>query len=282
MMKTTLCGMLAVSFTASAGYAQSVHELLGMNVPAAQAPPTPADTGHASAEESPFYVAWSVDPVIAGTVNTKANNSSNVGGTTLEDGKIRYDVGVGTSLTFGWRIPDTYLFLQVSGGFYWNGVSEFNANIESAGATGKLSGGSGNLYQVPILFTPGFEFELPGGWPFMNGALIRVGPSVGVVYQDLSVSDVKRTLPGGGVQPTYSFGSENWVFAYGAFLDLEFFLSHNISLVLGYQFFATPSVDYGRIVTSNAAGGPPNPGGDSVTANSSYTNVVKCGLSFYF
>ena len=282
MMKTTMCGVLAAGLAASTGYAQSVHELLGMNVPAAQTPPAPAETGHASAEESPFFVAWTVDPVIAGTTDTKANDSTTTQGFALEDGKIRYDVGVGTSVTFGWRIPDSYLFLQFSAGFTWNGVQSFNAKIDVANVPGKLSGGSGDLYQVPLLFTPGFEFDLPGGWPFMNGALIRVGPTVGAVYQDLQVNNVKRTVQGGaGPEPTYSFGSDTWACAYGAFVDLEFFLSHNISLVLGYQFFATTSMNYGRLEETSPTGAVRG-GGDLVKANSTYTNVVKCGLSFYF
>lgn len=282
MMKTTMCGILAAGLAASTGYAQSVHELLGMNVPAAQAPPPPAETGHASAEESPFFVAWTVDPVIAGTTNTKADDSTTTQGFALQGGNIRYDVGVGTSVTFGWRIPDSYLFLQFSAGFTWNGVQSFDADIQIAGnPAGNLSGGSGHLYQVPLLFTPGFEFDLPGGWPFMNGALIRVGPTVGAVYQDLQVDDIRRNAPGGGAEPTYSFGADNWAFAYGAFVDLEFFLSHNISLVLGYQFFATTSMNYGRLVETSTTGAVVT-GGDQVKANSTYTNVVKCGLSFYF
>ena len=157
-MKTmTLCGALAVGVAASTGSAQSVHELLGMNVPAAW-PPDPADTGHASAEEAPFYIAWTVNPVIAGSINTKRVDP--MAPVDLDGGKIRFDLGIGTDVTFGWRILDTYFFLQVSAGFTWNEVSSFEANapLTGGGADGKLFGGNGNYYRS-IIFTPGFEFD---------------------------------------------------------------------------------------------------------------------------
>ncbi|MEE2681509.1 MAG: hypothetical protein VX641_03965 [Planctomycetota bacterium] len=282
-MKTmTLCGALAVGLAASTGSAQSVHELLGMNVPAAQAPPTPADTGHASAEEAPFYIAWTVNPVIAGTINTKpvANNGSTLA---LSGGKIRFALGVGTDITFGWRIPDTYFFLQVSAGFTWNDVSEFSADAppENGAFPGQLFGGSGDLYQIPIIFTPGFEFELPGGWPFMHGGLIRFGPSIGTVYQDLSVNNITQTINGVVREQQASFGADNWLLAYGGYVDLEFFLSHNISLVMGCQFMATNGADYGDLQVVPTQGGQAFVE-DNVSTNSTYTTIVKCGLSFYF
>ena len=285
MKKMTICGALALGIAASTGSAQSVQELLGMNIPAAQAPPTPADTGHASAEEAPFFVAWSIDPVIAGATSTE-EDTSGANAATLARGKISYNLGLGTTVTFGWRIPDTYFVLQVSAGFSWNGVKDFEANlpVPGAGLSGTLTGGSGNLYQMPILFSPGVEFELPGGWPFMNGALIKFGPSIGTIYQDLSVDNIKRTLNGAVLAgETYEFGgSAEWLLAYGAFLNVEFFLSHNISLVLGYQFIGTSGANYGTLTASGSNVQAGSPGGDEVKTNFTYTNVVKCGLSFYF
>ena len=69
--------------------------------------------------------------------------------------------------------------------------------------------------------------------------------------------------------------------AYGGYLDLEFFLDHNISLVLGCQFMATNGADYGDLVFENSAGGPTF-NEDNVSTNSTFTTIVKCGLSFYF
>ena len=284
MKKMILCGALAFGIAASTGSAQSVNELLGITIPAAQEPPTPADTGHASAEEAPFYVAWTVNPVIAGTINTKPNDQNNTGGISLGGGKISFDLGVGTDITFGWRIPDTYFFLQVSGGFTWNSVKDFQAPapLTNLPVDGELFDGSGNMYQIPILFTPGFEFELPGGWPFMSGGLIRFGPTVGAVYQNLKVTGIQQEIKGALV-PNFSweFQGKNWLFAYGAMLDLEFFLDHNISLVLGYQFMGTTGADYGNLTGTPTAGGQQLIA-DKVETNFTYTSIVKCGLSFYF
>ena len=282
MKTTTLCGALALGIAASTGSAQSVHELLGINIPAAQAPPEAAGTGHASAEEAPFYIAWTVNPVVVGSINTKPDNET-VNTIALDGGKIRFDVGVGTDVTFGWRIPDTYFFLQVSAGFTWNEVSEFSARspFETGTQEGNLFGGNGNLYQIPIIFTPGFEFELPGGFPFMHGALFRVGPSIGAVWQDLQVNEVGQTIAGQTQDQLYSFGAKNWLLAYGGFVDLEFFIDHNISLVLGCQFMATSGADYGNLEATSPQGGPSFES-DKVSTNSTFTSIVKCGLSFYF
>ena len=285
MKKMTICGALALGIAASTGSAQSVQELLGMNIPAAQAPPTPADTGHASAEEAPFFVAWSIDPVIAGATSTEQNNSGPTA-TALGRGKISYNLGLGTTISVGWRIPDTYFVLQVSAGFTWNGVKDFQADnpIPNTNFTGELFGGSGNLYQMPIIFSPGFEFELPGGWPFMSGGLVKFGPSIGGIYQDLTVSNIKRRTQSGVEQNvSYEFGgSAEWLLAYGAFLNLEFFLDHNISLVLGYQFIGTSGANYGTLTASGTGVSNNPPTGDEIKTNFTYTNIVKCGLSFYF
>ena len=284
MKKMTICGALALGIAASTGSAQSVQELLGMNIPAAQAPPTPADTGHASAEEAPFFVAWSVDPVIAGATSTEQNNSG-PSATALGRGKITYNLGVGTTISVGWRIPDTYFVLQLSAGFTWNGVKDFMADNPVPGQLeGTLFGGSGNLYQMPIIFSPGFEFELPGGWPFMSGGLIKFGPSIGGIYQDLSVTNIKRTANGTVVAgESFDFGgSAEWLLAYGAFLNVEFFLDHNISLVLGYQFIGTSGANYGTLTGTGVNNPNTTPIGDEIKTNFTYTNIVKCGLSFYF
>ena len=284
MKKMTICGALALGIAASTGSAQSVQELLGMNIPAAQAPPTPADTGHASAEEAPFFVAWSVDPVIAGATSTEQNNSG-PSATALGRGKITYNLGVGTTISVGWRIPDTYFVLQLSAGFTWNGVKDFMADNPVPGQLeGTLFGGSGNLYQMPIIFSPGFEFELPGGWPFMSGGLIKFGPSIGGIYQDLSVTNIKRTANGTVVAgESFDFGgSAEWLLAYGAFLNVEFFLDHNISLVLGYQFIGTSGANYGTLTGTGVNNPNTTPIGDEIKTNFTYINIVKCGLSFYF
>ena len=40
------------------------------------------------------------------------------------------------------------------------------------------------------MFSPGLEFDLPGGWPFLSGGIIRFGPSAGVSYNDLSINNI--------------------------------------------------------------------------------------------
>ena len=282
MNKITLCSALAVCLTAPAGYADgdSVRDLLGLSVPSAQEPGTPIGTGHASAEESPFYLQITAAPTIAGTINFQQGVSN---GFAFNNGKVRFDAGVGFDLTFGYRIPDSYVILQLSAGFFWNGVNEFSGELPPDLASpfdpGPYNTQDGNLYQVPLMFSPGLEFELPGGWPFLSGGIIRFGPSLGMSYNDLSVNNIRTNN-----DPTaklYNIENKTWVFSYGAFLDLELFLSHNMALSIGYQLMFTAPINYGDADALDPNSGVDVPGPD-VKANSTYTNVLRCGLSFYF
>jgi hypothetical protein len=138
-----------------------------------------------------------------------------------------------------------------------------------------LNSDEGNQYQVPILFSPGLEFDLPGGWPFLRGGVIRFGPTVGITYQDLKVSDISRS---GFPNENYSFGSSSWVFAYGGFVSVDVFLSHNIALAIGYQFMGTSPVDYNMLNADGLAAGV----SPEMKTNFTFTNIVKCGVSIYF
>lgn len=283
MNKITLCSALAVCLTAPAGFADgdSVRDLLGLSVSSAQEPETPIGTGHASAEESPFYLQITAAPTIAGTINFQQGVSN---GFAFNNGKARFDAGVGVDLTFGYRIPDSYVILQVWTGFFWNGLEEFNANLPPQTAqpiaTDPFSSADGNLYQIPVMFSPGLEFDLPGGWPFLSGGIIRFGPSVGVSYNDLSINNITDDAAAVNAQ-SWSISNKSWVFSYGAFLDIELFLNHNMALTIGYQFLATAPIEYGTIDGTNPQTGVTIPGAD-VKSNNTYTNIVRCGLSFYF
>ena len=265
---------LAVSLGTSFSYAQSVEELLGLTVPGMQSSTTPGDMGHVAAEESPFYFAITVDPVVQGDIHIQdSTTSTNLG---VNGNQIKFFPGVGVGLTLGYRIPDTYIVVQVSTGFLWSQVREFNGTLDVSGATSKLSEGSGHLYQIPVLVSPGLEFDLGDNWPFLHGSLIRFGPTVGVTYYDLTVDDINRE----NSSTTYSFGRSNWAFAYGAFLSLDFFLTKNVALTIGYQFMGTASVNYGDLKSEN--GGQFVSGGPDMKANFTYVNIVKCGVSIYF
>ena len=281
MNKITLCSALAVCLTAPAGYADgdSVRDLLGLSVSSAQEPATPIGTGHASAEESPFYLQMSVGMSFAGTIDFQNGRSNNFS----FDGKVLFDIGGGFDLTFGYRIPDSYVILQLSAGFFWNGVNEFTGQLppdtNTPIATEDYTTSDGNLYQVPLMFSPGLEFDLPGGWPFLSGGIIRFGPSLGVSYNDLSINNMRNSDVANA--ELYNITNKTWVFSYGAFLDLELFLSHNMALSIGYQLMFTAPINYGNADATNPQTGAVVPGPD-VKSNSTYTNVLRCGLSIYF
>lgn len=278
-MKTTItCGAVALSLAASHCYAQSVEEMLGFSVSGVQTSSMPTEGTHATAEDSPFYLTFTVDPVIEGTIDIKDSSAAS-GTPSILGNQVQFDLGVGLGITFGWRIPDSYVIIQLTTGFTWNGVREFNGTFQIApGTFTSLSSNEGNLYQIPILLSPGLEFDLGGGWPFLHGSVIRFGPTIGMTYHDLSVSDIKR---GDTRTETYSFGARKFVFAYGAFVSLDFFFEYNMALSIGYQFMGTSPINYGDFTGVNA-GGVTTASIPDVKTNFTFTNIVKCGISIYF
>jgi hypothetical protein len=278
MKKMILLGALAVSFATTSTQGQSVEELLGLNVSAAQTPAEPTLTGHAQAEESPLYFRATVNPLIVGAISLQ-RAGSNGGATTLNNGKIEFDVGVGFGLSFGWRIPETYLFIEVATGFQWAGVNTFNGILDVNGQNGQtLKSDGGNLYQVPVLFTPGLEFDLGGQWPFLHGGAIRFGPSIGFMYYSLRVNGIEAVTPNIANTDIFDINGNGLVFTYGAMLNLDLFLSHNVALSLGWQLQATAPIDYGPLNVDQGNSGPLS---DAKT-NFTYTNVMSCGISIYF
>ena len=270
MKKSILLSALTVSLMTASGYAQSVEELLGISVSAVQTPTEAPESSHAHAEESPFYARMLVTPIIQGSINTNSTTNN----VTLSDSKIEFDVGVGVGLTIGYRIPETYVFLEVASGFQWAGIRKFTGRYFANDIfIDDLEGENGNFYQIPLMFTPGFEFEWNGGWPFLRGGALRFGPSVGMSWQDLNVSEIR-----GFGDDTFSFGAKGWTFSYGAMVSIDLFFEHNVAFTFGYQFIGTAGLDYGQMEYQ----GPANPVLPSVDSNFTYTNVVSCGISIYF
>ena len=134
MKKSILLSALTVSLTAASGYAQSVEELLGMSITSAQAPLEPEMSSHAHAEESPFYVRMLATPIIQGTINT--NGTNNTSAVSLNDAKVEFDAGIGVGLTIGYRIPETYVFMEVAAGWQWAGVKDFTGTYTFDSASG--------------------------------------------------------------------------------------------------------------------------------------------------
>jgi hypothetical protein len=280
MKKMILLGALAVSFATTSTQGQSVEELLGLNVSAIQTPANPTMTGHAQAEEAPLYFRAKVNPLLVGSISLQDAGSSG-GTTTISGAKVEFDVGIGFGLSFGWRIPESYVFIQIDTGFQWAGVNDFNGTLTVGGGGGgsfDLKTSGGNLYQVPVLITPGLEFDLGGQWPFLNGAAVRFGPSVGFMYYNLKINDIEAVAGPVPNNDIFDINGNGLVFTYGAMVNLDLFLSHNVALTLGWQLQATSPIDYGQFNVDQGSSGTLS---DAKT-NFTFTNVMSCGISIYF
>ena len=274
MKKSILLGALAGSCLTMTGYGQSVEELMGVSVTSIQTPDDPTMTGHASAEECPFYLGVAANAVVAGTINI--NDSTAANGTRLNDSKVKFDAGSGFNINFGYRVPDSYVFVELSAGYLWNGVKQFTGSYAPAGiALGNLTTQDGNFYQIPVMITPGLELELPGRWPFIEGGAIRFGPRIGFTYQDLAVKNITNDINAN----VFNFSSREWVFAFGAMVSIDLFFDYRTSMNIGYQFLGNLTTGLG---TLEEASGAPAGSLPEVETNFTYSNVVSVGLTFYF
>jgi opacity protein-like surface antigen len=139
---------------------------------------------------------------------------------------VSYDVGFSADGAFGWAF-NQYVGLDFESGYVWgriNNIPGYNAN----GST---------VANVPFLANLTLSLPIPHTniVPYIGG---------GAGGSD-SIFDAHAFSDAGNVQTAY--GSESdVVFAYQAFAGVRFLLTPNVSLGLGYQYFATgnPTFSY--------------------------------------
>lgn len=141
-------------------------------------------------------------------------------------GKVSYDVGVSADAAFGWAF-NRYVGVDFQTGYTWgqiDSVQNYYANNSTMG-------------NVPFLANLTLSLPIPHSnvVPYIGGG---VGGSDSIFYAD------NFTEP---VSGNYAQNSESdVVFAYQAFAGVRFMLNPNISVGIGYQFFATgnPTFSY--------------------------------------
>jgi opacity protein-like surface antigen len=140
--------------------------------------------------------------------------------------KVSYDVGVVADGALGWSF-NQYVGLDFESGYMWgriNNIPGYNAN----GST---------IANVPLLGNLTLSLPIPHTniVPYIGGG---AGGAV-------STFDAHGFSDSGGVQTAYGSESDT-VFAYQAFAGVRFMLSPNVSVGLGYKYFATgnPTFSY--------------------------------------
>ena len=141
---------------------------------------------------------------------------------------VKYDTGVAADGALGFAFND-YFSLDFESGYIWthlNSVTGYEVNDSTIG-------------NVPLLANATLSLPIPHTniIPYLGGG---VGGAVST-FDAHAFGNIE------GTQSQTAYGSESdTVFAYQAFAGVRFLLTHNLSLGVGYKYFATgnPTFSY--------------------------------------
>ena len=157
------------------------------------------------------------------------SSAPGIAGFTGPTGTVKYDVGVSGDAAFGWAF-NRYVGVDFETGYTWgrmDSVQNYNANGSTMG-------------NIPFLGNLTLSLPIP-----RTNIVPYVGGGVGgadSIFDAHSFSPASVSVPGDTLQ-----GSESdAVFAWQAFAGVRFMLDPNVSLGIGYRFFATgnPTFSY--------------------------------------
>jgi opacity protein-like surface antigen len=148
-----------------------------------------------------------------------ADSSVSYPGVNGPSGRVKYDVGFGIDGAFGWAF-NKYVALDFDTGYVWGRMNSVQNYQDSHSAMGN----------VPLLVNLTLSLPIPH-----TNIVPYIGGGAGGAVSILDAHNLTYTPTG-----DYVDGSESdAVFAYQAFAGVRFMLTPNLSLGVGYQFFAT-------------------------------------------
>ena len=182
--------------------------------------------------------------VDAGVNFARVRTASGVARSSFSNVEIDFDPGV--DLEFGIGLPlgaSSGWSIEVMTGITINAVDSISGQFASAAnpmLAGTVTGGSGDLYQVPIVANLQYRFDLSETMTL--GLLAGFGGQ----YSDLEVDDVRVLDPRfpGGVE-VGGTSSSGWAFRYQFGLDLSWSLSSRTSLGLNVRYAGTTDLNGG-------------------------------------
>lgn len=149
-----------------------------------------------------------------------------------------FDIGVGIPLSGAWSI-------EIMTGVATNSVESISGNyrdVDSFGSTvpGSLSGGDGDLYQVPIVANIRYEFDL-------NDETLGLGvyAGAGFQYSDWDLNGGEIIVPGFDPVAIGSGSGDAWAFRYQIGFDLSWEIAANTTLGLNVRYSETSESDFG-------------------------------------
>jgi opacity protein-like surface antigen len=189
----------------------------------------------AKAQYSPFY--WTL-PAGAGPYFR-----AEIGPTIFQDGtlknfsgttpffsgpqnvKVSYDAGFSTDFALGYAF-DQYFGLDFDAGYVWTRIE----NVDQYNSNGST------ISNVPLMVNGTFSLPIPHTniIPYIGGG---IGGSV-------STFDAHSFSAQSGASPVADGSESDTAFAYQGFAGVRFLVTPNLSLGLGYKYFATGNPTY--------------------------------------
>lgn len=181
------------------------------------------------------YLRAGIGPTFFQDSNLKGysfSSSPGVPGFTGPSGKVSYDTGFTFAGAFGWAF-NKFVALDFQTGYTWGRMN----NVENYTQDGSTMG------NVPFLGNLTLSLPIPH-----TTIVPYIGGGVGGADSILDAHDFFPSAAGPGANNINEiFGSEDdVVFAWQAFAGVRFMLNPNVSLGVGYNFFATgnPTFSY--------------------------------------
>ena len=175
----------------------------------------------------PWYVAAAVGGTFALDSDAKDGDTT-----------FKFKTGVGVNLGVGYALSKSWA-IEVRSGILWNEIDGVNGSIPSlAGNSFDLGGGSGRIYQVPVMASAIYSF------PVSTSFTIGIKAGVGIQWTDIQADSI--TVSGMGA-PTSTFGYDNRSTAFRWELGVQTVhqIAPNVRIGGGVIFSGTSEVDLG-------------------------------------
>ena len=169
------------------------------------------------------------------------------------DLKIAFETGFDFNIGIGIPLGGSDAWsLEVMTGLAYNSVEsvsgQYDTDLFGFVVQGSMTGGNGDLYQVPIVANLRYEFDLS---ECLTLGLYAGG---GVQYTNLGINGVQvldPAFPGGAVDDVGLSSFNGWAFRYQAGLDLNWGISNNTTIGLNVRYSGTTDTDFGSFYGSS-------------------------------
>ena len=202
---------------------------------------------------------------------SSTSNSTGLNGAQLKlNTGMRFDLGVGYDVT-------SWFSVEATAGLIWNSVDSVSGTVTDTtggfiGGDLPLSGGSGNIYNIPIMFNGKFRIPITKE---ANSPEIVLGGGIGALWSDADINSITTAnIPGLEASVT----GNSWAFAYQATAGVDWKLGNNLHLGIAYAFLGTTELNYGKTsFNTNLVVGVAD-----VKADALYTHSILATLRYEF